>query len=106
MDGLFMFHRVHQNTSCLHSPFTMGLMCMVMCEEKTRRELEEKEMFVYPSSKRIRMNYGKTSRQKWIKFLEEQTYGKVQEDGEQQATHVQDMHPFKPVTVITGRKPV
>ena len=32
---------------------------------------------------------------KWIEFLEEQTYRKVQDRGEQQATYVQDTHPFQ-----------
>ena len=50
--------------------------------------MEKKETFVYPPSKWMNMNYGKTSRQKWIEFLEEQTYQKLQERGEQQATHV------------------
>ena len=59
-----------------------------MCEEKIRKEMEKKETFVYPPSKWMNMNYGKTSRQKWIEFLEEQTYQKLQEHGEQQATHV------------------
>ena len=67
--------------------------------------MEEKVMFVYPPSKKIRMKYGKTLKQKWIEFLEEQTYGYVQEHGEQ-VTHVQDTHPSRPVTVIMGRKPV
>ena len=99
-----MFHRVRQNTSCLHSPLTVGLICALMCEEKIRKDVEEKETFVYPPLKRIGMNYGKTSRQKWIEFLEEQTYGKVQDCGEQQATRIQDTHPFKTGDCDHGKK--
>ena len=66
--------------------------------------MEEKETFVYPPSKRIRMNYEKTSRQKWIEFLEEQTYGKVQDRCEQQSTHIQDTHPFKTCDRDHGKK--
>ena len=104
MDRLFMFHRVRQNTGHLHSPLTVGLICVLMFEEKIRKEMEEKETFVYPPSKRIHMNYGKTSRQKWIEFLEEQTSGKVQNRGEQQATHVQDTHPFEICDSDHGKK--
>ena len=46
----------------------------------------------------------KTSRQKWIKFLEEQTYGKVQEYGEQQASHVHDTQPFETGDRDFGKK--
>ena len=66
--------------------------------------MEEKVMFVYPPSKKIRMKYGKTLKQKWIEFLEEQTYGYVQEHGEQPATHVQDMHPFETGDRDHGKK--
>ena len=52
--------------------------------------MEEKVMFVYSPSKTIRMNYGKTFKQKWIEFLEVQTYADVQEHGELQDTSLQD----------------
>ena len=71
--------------------FTMGLIFMLICEEKIRKEVDEKATFVYPHLKRIRI-YGKTSRHKLIEFLEEQTYGKDQECGKQQAMRVQDTH--------------
>ena len=44
-----IFHRVHQNTSHLHSPLSMGLICVLKCEEKIRKEMEEKGKFVCPS---------------------------------------------------------
>ena len=77
MDGLFMFHRVRACAARLHSPLTVALICVIVTEEQLRKEDEGREPFVYPPSKKIRMNYGKTSRQKWIEFLEEQTYGKI-----------------------------
>jgi len=78
MDGLFLFHRVRTCAARLHSPLTVVMICMILAEERLRKDEEVRDTFVYPPSKKIRINYGKTSKQKWIEFLEEQTYGKVQ----------------------------
>ena len=90
MDGLFLFHRVRTCAARLHSPLTVAMICMILAEERLRKDEEEKETFVYPPSKKIRMNYGKTSRQKWIEFLEAHTYGEVQNMDRCETTHTSD----------------
>ena len=87
MDGLFLFHRVRTCAARLHSPLTVAMICMILAEEQLRKDEEVQEQFVYPPSKKIRMNYGKTSKQKWLEFLEEQTYGKVQNTAREEPTH-------------------
>ena len=80
--GQFLFHRLRRNAARLHSPLTVAVICVLLCEEQLRKEQEEREVVVYPPSKVIRMNYGKTSRQKWIEFLEKETYGEIQSHDE------------------------
>ena len=82
---------------CCSSAFTLtvAMICMILAEERLRKDEEEKEMFVYPPSKKIRMNYGKTSRQKWVEFLETQTYGQVQSTDSHQTAHTHDTYPEK-----------
>ena len=92
MDGLFLFHRVRTCAARLHSPLTVAMICMILAEEQLRKDKEVQEQFVYPPSKKIRMNYGKTSKQKWLEFLEEQTYGKVQNTGREEPTHSDDTY--------------
>jgi hypothetical protein len=104
MDGLFLFHRVRTCAARLHSPLTVAMICMILAEERLRKDEEDKETFVYPPSKKIRMNYGKTSRQKWIKFLEAHTYGKVQNTDRCETTHTSDMCSKKTCDIDLGHE--
>ena len=56
MDGLFLFYRVRTCAACLHSPFTVATICMVLAEEQLRKDEGVQEQFVYPPSKKRRMN--------------------------------------------------
>lgn len=104
MDGLFLFHRVRTCAARLHSPLTVAMICMILAEERLRKDEDDKQTFVYPPSKKIRMNYGKTSRQKWLEFLEVQTYGEVQNTDRSQTTHTSDTYPEKTCNTDLGHE--
>ena len=89
----------------LHSPLTVVMICMILAKERLMKDDEVRDMFVYPLSKKICMNYGKASKQKWIESFEEQTYGKDQNLGRvKQHTPLAHIPP-RPITLILEVKP-
>ena len=92
----------------LTSPLTVAMICMILAEEQLRKDegVYVQEQFVYPPLKKIRMHYGKTSKQKWLEFLEKQTYSKIQNTGGiKQHTPTTRKH-LRSITLILEMKPV
>ena len=80
----------------------MICMIIILAEKRLRKHDEVRDTFVYPPLKKKCMTYGKTSKQKWIKFLEEQTDSKVQNCGRDETTHTPITHVLsRPIPLIT-----
>ena len=64
-----LVHRVRVQAARLHSPLTVGVVCLLITNEQLRNE---KETTTFPP-KTIPMKYGQTTKSKWIQALERDT---------------------------------
>lgn len=64
-----LFHRVRVCAARLHSPLTVGIVCLMIMEEQLRSPQQQ----VNFPPKHIPMRYGQTTRSKWIQTLQQDT---------------------------------
>ena len=69
LQAQMLFHRVRVCAARLHSPLTVGIVCLMIMDEQLR---STQETLTFPP-KNIPMRYGQTSRSKWIQTLEADT---------------------------------
>ena len=69
LQAQMLFHRVRVCAARLHSPLTVGIVCLMIMDEQLR---STQETPTFPP-KHIPMRYGQTSRSKWIQTLEADT---------------------------------
>ena len=69
LQAQILFHRVRVQAARLHSPLTVGVVCLLITNEQLRNE---KETTTFPP-KNIPMRYGQTTKSKWIQALERDT---------------------------------
>ena len=69
LQAQMLFHRVRVCAARLHSPLTVGIVCLMITDEQLR---STQETPTFPP-KNIPMRYGQTTRSKWIQTLEADT---------------------------------
>ena len=62
LQAQLLFHRVRVCAARLHSPLTVGIVCLMIMDEQLR---SAQETLTFPP-KNIPMRYGQTSKSKWI----------------------------------------